>query len=175
MPWILYDHISDILMANVTIQVELCFNGKPCDIQDTRSVLNNTSEVPGKSVMSRYSIFRHWLTLPLSVRERQILHAELVATPIWCARILLTPELHRLPSYEQIRYVYVPSHVYDTQTPCFFRIFQQSGRQCLRRCNASRKLLTILSLHSNTSTRRTVQGFDVKHFFIRRVRCHLPT
>jgi hypothetical protein len=76
-----------VAVCCVTIEMEVCIIGEPCDIQGIRTVLQERSVLPRKSVRSRYSIFRQWLTQLHFARQKdkssgQIFRAALVETPI---------------------------------------------------------------------------------------------
>jgi hypothetical protein len=125
------------LLVNVTVQVEVCFLGEPCDIQGppdcppvaprTPSQKFNVSmfRLPAvadpaafctETNKSSWHIFMQCWLEPKSV-VLNVAHF-----------FLLCPVLHRQPlSYEQMRYVYVPSYIYHTHF-LFLLTVQQSGR-----------------------------------------------
>jgi hypothetical protein len=76
----------------------------------------------------------------------------------------------QLLPYEQMSYVYVPSHVHHTNLLFLVNnpIESVSGR-----CDMNRNIETIFSLQSNARYIRKLNGFDNKHFLIHRTRCHL--
>jgi hypothetical protein len=130
-------------LVNATIQVEVCFIG---DHVTFKTPGLSTSSAPYSLVKGRPVIpspDNGWLSSILCGNNdrysRHISHAVLIETPICCAKrrtlflefLLLPPALHwKLLPYEQVRYIYVPSHVHHTHL-LFLKTCEQSDRQCL--------------------------------------------
>lgn len=167
----------------LTVQVEECFIGEPCDVHNTQNFLQYRFLLPHKSVISCCSIFWQWLTRLNFVWEQwEVIMTDTPCSAGWVPNLLCQMS-HTFSwiccfcllccsatfCHANRCTMFTSLHMFITDTSCFFELCNSLIDGVSWLCNTSRKLSRILSVHGNKSTTRRVRGCDDKHFLV----CHM--
>jgi hypothetical protein len=100
------------------------------------------------------------------LKQQQTIMADFPCSAVWDPIALFFLRLLRLPPmqkwqllpYEQVHYIFIPSHVHPTSH--LLKLFSNPVDSVSQWCSMNRKLPVMMSLRSNVRITRGVKGFD---------------